>query len=51
MPAGTSPFAGAEDPGIAFLAGLAQGAYRSLDDLDRKLREARREEEERAGAS
>jgi hypothetical protein len=51
LPAETSPFAGAEDPGIAFLAGLAQGAYRSLDDLERKLREARSETEKGSGAS
>lgn len=40
VPAALSPFAGAEDPGIALLAAMAQGAFRTLDVLYRKLREA-----------
>jgi len=41
VPAALSPFAGGEDPGIAYFAGIAHGAYRNWDDLYRKLREAR----------
>jgi hypothetical protein len=44
LPAELSPHAGADDPGLAYIAGLAQGGFRSLDDLYRKLREAREEE-------
>jgi carbohydrate kinase of FGGY family protein len=40
-PAELSPFAGAEDPGTALLAALAQGAFRTLDIFHRKLRESR----------
>ncbi len=36
-----SPYAGTADPGAAFLAGLAQGTYKNLDSLYRKLRDAR----------
>ncbi len=38
-PARRSSYAGKADPGAAFLAGMAQGAYKNLDGLYRKLRE------------
>ena len=39
VPAERSPFAGAEDPGTAFLAAIAQGAFRSMSLMARKVRE------------
>jgi len=51
VPATLSPFAGKEDPGIAYCAGIAHGAYRSWDDLYRKLREAAGAERPEPGGS
>ena len=40
-----SPHFGKEDPGVAYLAGMAHGVFRGPDDLYRKLREAQSAEQ------